>query len=334
MVGIRDVAKRAQVSPATVSRLLNEDQTLSVTEETRQRVLAAVKELDYQVKKKIKRNASICIITPVSEEEEIDDPYFRAIRLGLTQEARQMKIAANRIFRLNEDKPLPEIDAFGAVIVMGHLAKELLAKLYQHNPNIIVVDDPLAEEKYDMVYVDIAKATENHLDRLYDKGHRNIAFIGGLRNSMQENHKFKISDDDIRAQTYRDWMVTRGLSENIQTYLAGWGPLDGMRLAEQLIEDHQDKLPTAILVASDPLAVGVYRALAKNDITIPDDIAVVSFDNVEVSEFMTPPLSTADLKTSEMGKAAIRLASEKIQEVRGYPIGLVIPAEIIVRESE
>lgn len=85
MVGIRDVARRASVSPGTVSRVLNNDPTLSVTEATKERIYQAIKELDYDIDKRkyVKRRLpSIGVISSTSRQKELDDPYFNALRLS------------------------------------------------------------------------------------------------------------------------------------------------------------------------------------------------------------------------------------------------------------
>lgn len=335
MAGIRDVARRAGVSPTTVSRFLNEDSGLSITDETKKRIETAVAELSY-VKGPAKRSraASVAIVTTVSEAEEIDDPYFRSIRLGIFEEAKKQKLAANRIFRLDSEFRSEELDSFGCVIILGHLEESFLEELYDHNSELIVVDDPYTSEKYETVYSDIEGAARQHLDRLYEKGHRNIAFIGGVRTAHLPNGSVTLDEEDVRTVTYKQWMMEKGLEDNIQLALGEWSTLSGMELTEAFLSEHKEKLPTAIMVASDPMAVGVYRAVQKAGLSIPEDTAMVSFDNIEVSEYLTPPLSTVELRTTELGRMAIRFAREKIDGVRSYPLRCIIPGKIIIRESE
>jgi LacI family transcriptional regulator len=108
-----------------------------------------------------------------------------------------------------------------------------------------------------------------------------------------------------------------------------------MQAADLLLKKHaQDKLPTAIMVGNDPIAVGVYRSLQKNGLHIPEDISIVSFDNIEVAEFLTPALNTVNVNTEEIGKLAVRMVNERIKEVRKVPIQVIVSNNIIVRESE
>ncbi|MFH0349113.1 LacI family DNA-binding transcriptional regulator [Leuconostoc citreum] len=119
MVSIRDVARQAGLSPATVSRVLNQDDTLQVTEQTRQRVIEVANKLNYQLKKSGRRTAahhstdklSIALISTFSEERELNDPYFRSIRTGIEVAATRWQIKVDMVFRLDAPKKLETIIA-------------------------------------------------------------------------------------------------------------------------------------------------------------------------------------------------------------------------------
>lgn len=339
MAGIRDVAKRAGVSIATVSRVLNEDPTLSVTDETREKIAEAVTHFSYQKKsvpqKKTKATKSVLLITTVSEIDELEDPYFRAIRRGIQVEAEKRKLAITQTVRLCEGKIKPEeLKNSGAVIIVGQVLPSVIEFVMKYNSNLIVVDDPNATTLVDAVYTDLQQATRDHLERLYQKGHRKIAFIGGPRVLLDLQGKRYESNDDFRQTAYEEWMQQHGLAEAVQTYIAGWNTLDGMTACNELLANVGKNLPSAIMVANDPIAVGVYRALQKQGIKIPEDVSIVSFDNIEVAEYLTPSLSTVDIQTEEIGRIAIRLAKEKIEQVRTIAIRVMVPSQVIIRESE
>lgn len=334
MASIREVAKLAGVSIATVSRVLNADEKLSVSPETRDKVLQTAKKLNYSPRQKKSYNqriATVGLVTTVNEIQEIDDPYFRSIRRGIESEAERQKVSVNKVIRLSEKKAdLEGLNHLGAILVLGTVAPDMLEVLYQKNPNIIVIDDSQADARFDAVYSDFKSATIASLEHFYALGHRQIAFIGGHRVIMNQNGESFMSEEEDRYQTYVSWMKQKELSEHIHGLLGEWKTLEGLRLGEQLTE-HQDV--TAVLVASDPLAVGVYRAFQRNGHQIPEDISISSFDDIEIAEFLTPSLTTVKVETEELGKFAIKMALERIRGERHLPIRLMIPAQLIKRES-
>uniref|UniRef100_UPI00403F1C93 LacI family DNA-binding transcriptional regulator n=1 Tax=Candidatus Enterococcus willemsii TaxID=1857215 RepID=UPI00403F1C93 len=337
MVGIRDVAKRAGVSIATVSRVLNDDPTLSVTDETKRKITESVNFYNYVKKSPVsKLSKSLALITTVSEIDELEDPYFRTIRRGIQTEAEKSKIGLKKVIRLSET-PLDkeELEKCQGVLIIGQVLPTVIEEVLKVNANVVVIDDPSVDESIDAVYTDLSKATQNHLERLYEKGHRNIAFIGGKRNQLDGEGIQHATEDDVRQQAYEEWMKQKGLERYIQIYLEGWTTLEGMQATDTLLEATKGKaLPTALVVGNDPIAVGAYRALQKRGINIPDDISIVSFDNIEVAEFLTPALNTVHVNTEELGKIAVRMVNDRIINHRTVPIHVTVANTMIIRESE
>lgn len=334
MASIRDVARAASVSPATVSRILNKDKTLSVGDDTRERVLKAASDLNYSIddkKKRKKKQISVIQVTSIGEIDEIDDPYYRAIRNGMLSEAFQRKIKFEKIIAVEEIlNNQAIIEKADIVTTLGTLDFEAISQISQWNEKIIVIDDPKVDDIYDTVYIDLAKEARRSLDLLKSKGHQKIAFIGGYENRRGTKGTIS-SPEEIRFETYIRWMKEEGLEKNINYQLGQWMPVSGYEMAKRFIED--DKLPTAILAASDPLAIGAYRALQEDGIRIPDDVAIVSFDDVEITKFLTPTLTTVRFPAEELGRIVIKLAEEKLSQERTVPLRVSLPAELIIRES-
>lgn len=334
MVGIRDVARRAGVSPGTVSRVLNNDPTLSVADSTKERIYKAIKELDYDIDKRkyVKRRLpSIGVITTTSRQKELDDPYFNALRIGLEQEARRLHLGMNRVYNLEDNpKTWQDFDKLGAIIIVGTVSETAVKRLSKQNKNIVVLDNPDINQEVDMVYADFERMTKRVLQLFYEKGHRRIGYIGGFNIDIDEDGEKIYSDDEKRFRAYQAFMKTNELSP--QAKLGLWEPLEGKRMMDEWLESGQE-LPTALLVGSDPLSVGVYRSLQSANITVGKDIEIASFDDIEIAEFLTPSLTTVHISAQEIAKAAVRLAKERIEEERQEPVIMTFPSKLVVRES-
>lgn len=334
MVGIRDVARRAGVSPGAVSRVLNNDPTLSVAESTKERIYQAIKELNYDIDKRkyVKRRLpSIGVITTTSRQKELDDPYFNALRIGLEQEARRLHLGMNRVYNLEDNpKTWQDFDKLGAIIIVGTVSETAVRRLSEQNKNIIVVDNPEINQEVDMVYADFERMTKRVLQLFYEKGHRRIGYIGGFNIDIDEDGEKIYSDNEKRYRAYQEFMTANGLKK--QAKLGLWEPLEGKRMMDEWLES-EEELPTALLVGSDPLSVGVYRSLQSATISVGTEIEIASFDDIEIAEFLTPSLTTVHISAQEIAKAAVRLAKERIDGERQEPVIMTFPSKLVVRES-
>lgn len=334
MVGIRDVARKARVSPGTVSRVLNSDPTLSVAESTKERIYQAIKDLNYDIDKRkyVKRRLpSIGVITTTSRQKELDDPYFNALRIGLEQEARRLHLGMNRVYNLEDNpKTWQDFDKLGAIIIVGTVSETAVQRLSKQNKNIVVIDNPDINQEVDMVYADFERMTKRVLQLFYEKGHRRIGYIGGFNIDINEAGEKIYSEDEKRFRAYQEFMEKNELQK--QAKLGLWEPLEGKRLMDEWLNS-EEELPTALLVGSDPLSVGVYRSLQSAQIAVGQDIEIASFDDIEIAELLTPSLTTVHISAQEIAKAAVRLAKERIEEERKETVIMTFPSKLVVRES-
>ncbi|GFH43095.1 LacI family transcriptional regulator [Lactococcus hodotermopsidis] len=338
MASIREIAKLAGVSPATVSRVLNADETMSVAASTRARIIKVANQLNYHKienlgpkSPKQSSKLSIALIKMHSSQRENDDPYFRQIQEGMEVEANAWNFRLETL-KLGEFK-LNQLAQYGAIIVVGAFTADALAEIFEVNHNLIVVDNYFASSRYDLVHPDFAKRTEQVLDYLYAQNHRKIAFIGGEIGTIDLTGCKKNKIVDVRTTAYENWMKIHGLSDNIRIKTGNWTMAFGLTATDELIDEAAEGLPTAIISASDPMSVGIYRALQLKKIAIPETISIFSFDDIEVAGYMSPPLSTVHIDSLEIGRVAIRLAKERILDNRTSALRVEVASEIIVRES-
>ncbi|MCH4169039.1 MAG: LacI family DNA-binding transcriptional regulator [Streptococcaceae bacterium] len=338
MASIREIARLAGVSPATVSRVLNHDETMSTAESTRERIFAIANQLNYQTvnqspKKSIQKKSrmSIAVIKIHDYHRESDDPYFHMIHKGMIDEATNWKIRLESIYINDFMEAIEHLTDFGAIIVVGNLTDEAYELIYQKNSNLIIIDDYFASPKYDLVHPDFGKKTTEVLDWLYANNHRNIAFIGG-ENRVYNSAGESVEDaEDVRTIAYKNWMKLKGLENFINVKITGWGIEQGLDQAVKLIEE--GVLPTAIVSASDPLSIGIYRAFQTHHLSIGKDISIFSFDDIEMAAYLTPSLSTVHIDSHEIGRVAVRLAKERIVDQRKTALRVEVASELIIRES-
>lgn len=338
MASIRDIAKMAGVSAASVSRILNNDLSFSVNENTRRRVIEIANKVNYSKDKSLKANRnsgdefSIGMIVRHSESAEISDPYFQLIRKGVETEAAKWRIKVSLAFRMrDQNKDWEQLATYGAIIIIGGMTEEALDKVSQYNKNIILVDNYKSYSAYDSIHTDFEQKTHEILDVLYKKGHKRIAYIGGESSQINVEGHAVISDDEVRGENYKKWMKLNNLEKYIQIFQSKWSVESGMQLGKKMLS--QDTIPTAVLIGSDPMALGVYRAINDAGLSIPEDISIVSFDDNETSQYLSPALSSVKVNSEEMGRLAVIMAKDRMLDNRKMAVTVICSTELMLRES-
>ncbi|WP_251551528.1 LacI family DNA-binding transcriptional regulator [Neobacillus muris] len=327
MATIKDIAQKAGVSIATVSRVLNYDTSLSVSDETKRRIFEAAEELSYKKKAVKKQDAGkMALVHWYSEKEELEDLYYMSIRLGVENRCQDQGI---QVIRCPQDhyEDLKQEDIQGLVAI-GKFSSKQVEELQTISPNIVFVDCSPDEEQFDSVVVNFEKATVKVLDYLLDKGHTQIGFIGG-----REIFKDQTSIiEDPRETTFKRYLAERQLLESDFLYQGTFSVSDGYALMKQAIAEHGDNLPTAFFAGNDSIAVGALRALLEAGISVPDRVNIVGVNDVSISKYVFPSLSTVKVYTELMGETAVDMVLERI-EGRKTAKTVYIATELILRNS-
>lgn len=337
MASIRDIAKLAGVSAASVSRILNNDETFSINENTRKRVIEIATSLNYSKNENRKNRDvgdknTIALITRHQIDDEKSDPYFMFIRKGVESEAKKWRLKTFRAFSMRDKKKeVYQLKKYGAVVIIGEMTLAALKEIQKINDNIVLIDSYSEYAEFDCVQTDFAQKTHEILDLLKSKGHKNIAFVGGLGSKVALDGEVVYYKEEIRAENYRQWMILNHLDEYTNVLQGEWSPDTGLELGNQIVQ--MEPRPTAIVVASDPMAVGVYKAITNAGLSIPDDISIISFDDIEMAKFMSPSLSTVKLNAEEVGKIGVELVRGKILNVRAMPVRVICTSELVLRDS-
>lgn len=329
MASIRQIAKAAKTSSATVSRVLNNDASFSVSPETAAKVRQVAADLGYI--KPQQNSRGLQIITTQSQAMELNDPYFRKLRLAIEDQARKqaMKIAPTLRFDGSQrDISLASLADFGGLIVIGGFSPAAIQAFRDVNSNLVVIDDPYVSADVDGVYCDMRAYTTRLLTRWYAQHNGPIAYIGGHRNVYGLNGEIVTDDQELRYLGYCD--AAKHNAEPIIASLDDWSPASGEQQAAWYLK--LEPRPKAVMLGADPLAIGFIRGLAAAGLPLSEYPELVSFDDSEMAGFTTPSLSSVQLPVSWFGKNAVRLLAER-DEGRENAVHMIIQPRLILRES-
>ncbi len=328
MATMKDVASKAGVSIATVSRILNGDVTLVVRNETREAVFNAAKSLNYVVKsKKTNVTYTFGIVQWISSYEEKEDTYYYNIRMSLENYCIINSIQVKRYYRENLEDVFSDTDLDG-LLCIGKFSKKLAAKLHARHHEIVFVDSNPDKLKYNAVYSDFKTGTKLAMDYLIKKGHRRIAYIGGREYLDDAKEDVFI---DSREKIYLDFMQNHKLLKyrKEDLYLGDYSADNGYDKTKRILE--KKDLPTAILCGNDVIAIGVLSALS--EATLEKNISVIGFNNTPMAQFYNPPLTTINVDTKYKGELACQLLLNLIEEKNKTPIRIVCSVNLVERES-
>ncbi|MFB5662333.1 LacI family DNA-binding transcriptional regulator [Alteribacillus sp. HJP-4] len=337
MATIKDIASRAKVSSATVSRVLNKDTSLSVGSETRKRILEEAKKLDYKTVKKRRSERlqttdqteqKIGVLILQSQEEEMNDPYFLPIRQGVEKEFANQGAVQPQLIWFNKEDIQQSLSKFDAILVIGGISAENLTSVSEQNIPVVFINKSPDESEFDSVVVDFERATNLALDHLLQNNIRSIGYIAGREFEHFTNRKVEV--EDPRRTTFEKRLKKEGVFNPDHVWLGMYSFSDGYELMKEAI--NAGDLPEAYFIGSDPMAIGALRALREAGLRVPEDVAVIGFDDVEMAAFTSPPLTTVSIPTEEMGRTGVRLLMERLKG-RKIPLKVIVPTHLKIRES-
>ena len=330
MPTLKDIAIAAHVSPATISRILNNDETLSVTEETRERVLAVARELGYKKKqravKKTERPIRIAILNWYCMAADSANVYYKEVRDNLESYCLLGNIQLDRIFRTDTDykERLSNVDG---LICIGKFKEEDIQELKRLVPYCIFIDMESSHITYDSISADLFQATNDALAYLANLGHKKIAYLGGK----------EVFDDtpyyDYRKLSYQRFCIKNQLDPDKFMINGDFSSESGYQMMSELLE--REERPTAVFACSDPIAFGAMRAIYEKGLSIPEDISIIGCDDIETSLYTQPPLTTIHFPSATLAYFAVRYIYNSVHEIQSnlIPIRITVPCEFVERES-
>lgn len=327
MATIKDIALEAGVSPAAVSRILNDDETLSVPVETKRKVMEAAQKLHYNKKKRKTQDNHfrLGIVQWYSAEEELQDRYYLLIRQGIEDFCLKNSIAIVRAFRTDTDyeEILKDVDG---LICIGKFSKKEVENFIQISKNVVFLDMSVDNQRITSLTMDFKQAVYDALDYLMELGHTRIAFLGG-KEYVGKNELVP----DERRKAYVSYMKKKKLEYKSIMKEEEFTTMSGYRMMKDLLEG--DEIPTAVFTANDAIAFGAMKAITEKGLTIPNDISIVGFNDSEMCEFVTPSLTTIHAPAYDMGQHGANLIYVSSNLSIDTPLKVKIPCKLVERDS-
>lgn len=334
VVTIKDVAREANVAPSTVSRVIANNPRIS--EQTKRRVKEVMDQLGYypnlQARSLVaKSTQTIGVIMPNSAYHAFRNPFFPEVLRGISMYAHESKYGIYLSTGSTEEEIHDEVLSMvmgrrvdGILLLYSRVNDRTMNYLEEIGFPFTVVGRPSSnEERITFVDNDNICITKQVTNYLIEHGHKNIAYVG-------INPDFVVTNDRING--YKTALEGAGLPIN-----------DAYLVHEKLVNEHgRDAIcslmelevpPTALVTQDDLMAYEIISHLEKLNIKVPDDISIVSFNNLSLSEHSKPPLTSVDIGTFQLGHVATQCLIEKIENPETLPKRITIPTKLIERES-
>lgn len=323
MATLKDIATEAGVSLATVSRVLNDDPTLNVKEETRHRILEIAEKLEYKSSLSHRTQVSIVnqhhILALYSYQQklEINDPYYLSIRHGIETQCEKLGIKLTNCY---EHHSVPTVKKLTGVLVIGKASEAICHTAASLTDNICFIDFQPPGGKYDFIDTNLTQISQQIIDFFIQQGATRIGFIGG------EDVPGEV---DIREAAFADYGRLKGVVYETDIYRGSFSSASGYELATQMLA--KKDYPPALFVASDSIAIGVLRAIHEHEIRIPEQISLISINDIPTARFTFPPLSTVRIHSEMMGIQGVNLLIEKARDGRVLPLQVYVPSQLQLR---
>jgi DNA-binding LacI/PurR family transcriptional regulator len=332
-VGLKDVARLSGVSIATASRVLTSPHL--VQEATRERVQRAIDTLQYRpsrVARRLRRDPArthlVGLVVP-----DIQNPFFADLARGVenvAQEHGYMVFVGNSDEDADKERNYLELmraeSVDGIILPPTAQVEPALEALARGGIPVVCVDRRLGGVSLDTVVADNVRGAREATEHLIRLGHRRIGFIEGRPH---------LSTSRERLEGYRHALQDAGAPFDPTLVRAGDSrQASGFRLARELLEDTSPAgRPSALLVGNNLMTLGALGAIRELGLCIPDDVAIIGYDDLPWAPAFDPPLTAVRQPAYEMGRRATELLLSRVDEPQREPRLVVLEPELVVRRS-
>lgn len=328
-MNIRDVAQRAGVSVATVSRVLNHPD--KVTEKTKNKVLSVIKTMDYQPNwfargLNVGQTGVIALLIP-----NILNPIYTEVAKGVEEVAHERghyTLLCNSEDSLKKEKAYVNMllhrKVEGLIFVAGHLHKECMEKIIKESLPSVAIGKESSDQIVTTVYTDYKEGAFQATKHLIENGRLKVAHLCG---------NLKFEENKQKYEGYRKALNEHGIKLNDEWICQGRETIESGYLAAKRIIGKKQR-PDGIFAANDLMAFGAMEAIRTENMRIPKDMALVGYGNVPMAPLVTPKLTTVSVPAYKMGLMAGRLLIDAIEKTTFQKSQhIFLPSTLKVRQS-
>ena len=305
MASIREVAKKAGVSIATVSRVMNGHHT--VAEHLRVRVLNAAKACDYNPHGTKSGASTIGLL--YTKDFYLNSPYDSAVFAGMSDAMRHSQYDLVLLDLARDRRQEETFKQFfarkrvgGAIVRSAYEQRDLLLEMAGEDLPMVVLGDHFQHESLKFVYSDSREASREAIDYLIAMGHKKIAFVQCERDD---------GDHIDRMNAYREGLEAEGLYDESRVYRVPPFRMDGVPLARRLLT--KSDRPTAIFIADPMVTVGIVNECTRLGVRIPEDISIVGFDDTDTRHMLCPRVTAVCQDSRQIGEKAFEAVRELME---------------------
>ena len=305
MATIKEIAEMVGVSSSAVSRVLNYDEGISVSDETREAIFATAEKIGYKKRVIYPKIENVALLYFVDHEDELEDVFYHGVKDEIIKQAKKMNIQLSIYDRKDGMDHVPK--DLSAFIAIGWLTRKEINALYKRCKRGVFIGTSPDEKLFDAVKPNMDSFVTQMVDYFVEKGHKRIGFIGGSDRNIDTGKPSM----DIREWSFRQSTAYYGcLNEEYIFISERFTVDDGYRMGKELLK--KEILPTALCVASDTLAVGVLQALNEGNIQIQEQVAVFSINDVNIAKYLSPPLTTIHIDIPCICETALDLLRNRV----------------------
>jgi len=332
-VTIKDVAKKANVSPSTVSRVISDNPRIS--EKTKKNVRKAMEELGYHLNYNARvlvqqKTKTIGIVMKKSSSDSLHDPFFPEVLRAISAYCNKVDYSIMLTTGESEEEIYRDVVNMvrgkrvdGIIVTYSKQDDEVVQYLLESKFPFVLVGSPDKNES-SIIYVDNdnVKASEEATNHLINKSHQNIGFI-----TNDLNYEVSIS----RMKGYKQALIQQDLPIKEDFILSLEGEENNSVLLNKYF--NANSRLSAVVVTDDYVATSVIRVCRERKIHIPNELSIISFNNSFIAEVSYPSLTSVDTQVFQLGSEAAKCLIDEINEPSEYKKSIIIPTIIQKRES-